>query len=36
MLKDVGIIFFPLSNWEDVVDEVVDSVECQIGSGEQK
>jgi hypothetical protein len=34
MLKDVGIIIFRPSNWADVVDEVVDSVECQIGSGE--
>jgi hypothetical protein len=36
MLKDVGIIIFRPSNWADVVDEVVDSVECQIGSGEQR
>jgi uncharacterized membrane protein len=36
MLKDVGIIVFRLSNWVDTVDEVVDSVECQIGSGEQR
>jgi beta-glucosidase/6-phospho-beta-glucosidase/beta-galactosidase len=34
MLKDVGVIVFRLSNWADAVDEVVDSVECQIGSGE--
>jgi arabinogalactan endo-1,4-beta-galactosidase len=36
MLKDVGVIVFRLSNWADAVDEVVDSVECQIGSGEQR
>jgi uncharacterized membrane protein len=36
MLKDVGIIVFQPSNWEDAVDEVVDSVECQIGSSEQR
>jgi t-SNARE complex subunit (syntaxin) len=36
MLKDAGVIVFRLSNWVDVVDEVVDSVECQIGSGEQR
>jgi hypothetical protein len=36
MLKDAGIIVFRLSNWADAVDEVVDSVECQIGSGEQR
>jgi hypothetical protein len=36
MLKDVGIIVFRLSNRADTVDEVVDSVECQIGSGEQR
>jgi hypothetical protein len=36
MLKDVGIIVFQPSNWADAVDEVVDSVECQIGSGEQR
>jgi hypothetical protein len=29
-------LFFWLSNWADAVDEVVDSVECQIGSGEQR
>jgi hypothetical protein len=36
MLKDAGIIVFSTSNWADAVDEVVDSVECQIGSGEQR
>jgi hypothetical protein len=36
MLKDAGIIVFRPSNWADAVDEVVDSVECQIGSGEQR
>jgi hypothetical protein len=36
MLKDVGIIVFQSSNWADAVDEVVDSVECQIWSGEQR
>jgi hypothetical protein len=36
MLKDVGAIVFRPSNWTDAVDEVVDSVECQIGSGEQR
>jgi hypothetical protein len=36
MLKDVGDIVFRPSNWVDAVDEVVDSVECQIGSGEQR
>jgi hypothetical protein len=36
MLKDAGIIVFQPSNWADTVDEVVDSVECQIGSGEQR
>jgi hypothetical protein len=36
MLKDVGIIVFQPSNWADAVDEVVDSVECQVGSGEQR
>jgi hypothetical protein len=34
MLKDVGVIVFRQSNWEYAVDEVIDSVECQIGSGE--
>ena len=36
MLKETGIIVFRPSNWADAVDEVVDSVECQIGSGEQR
>jgi hypothetical protein len=36
MLKDVGVIVFRLSNWAHAVDEVVDSVECHIGSGEQR
>jgi hypothetical protein len=36
MLKDAGIIVFRLSNWADAANEVVDSVECQIGSGEQR
>jgi hypothetical protein len=36
MLKDVGVIIFQPSNWADVVDKVVASVECQIGSGEQR
>jgi hypothetical protein len=36
MLKDAGFIVFRPSNWADAVDEVVDSVECQIGSGEQR
>jgi F0F1-type ATP synthase assembly protein I len=36
MLKDAGVIVFRQSNWADAVDEVVDSVECQIGSGEQR
>jgi hypothetical protein len=36
MLKEVGIIVFQPSNWADAVDEVVDSVECQVGSGEQR
>jgi hypothetical protein len=36
MLKDAGVIVFRLSNWANTVDEVVDSVECQIGSGEQR
>jgi hypothetical protein len=36
MLKDVGVIVFGPSNWVDTVDEVVDSVEYQIGSGEQR
>jgi heme/copper-type cytochrome/quinol oxidase subunit 2 len=36
MLKDASVIVFRPSNWADAVDEVVDSVECQIGSGEQR
>jgi F0F1-type ATP synthase assembly protein I len=36
MLKDAGVIIFRPSNWTHAVDEVVDSVECQIGSGEQR
>jgi hypothetical protein len=36
MLKDVGVIVFQLSNWADAVDVVVDSMECQIGSGHQR
>jgi t-SNARE complex subunit (syntaxin) len=36
MLKDAGVIVFRPSNWVDAVNEVVDSVECQIGSGEQR
>jgi hypothetical protein len=36
MLKDAGVILFRPSNWADAVDEVVDLVECQIGSGEQR
>jgi hypothetical protein len=36
MLKDDGVIVFRPSNWAVEVDEVVDSVECQIGSGEQR
>jgi hypothetical protein len=36
MLKDASIIVFRPSNWADAVDKVVDSVECQIGSGEQR
>jgi hypothetical protein len=36
MLKDVGIIVFLLSNWADAVDEVVDSVECQISNSQQR
>jgi hypothetical protein len=36
MLKDDDVIIFRPSNWADAVDEVVDSVECQIGSGEQR
>jgi hypothetical protein len=36
MLKDAGVIIFRPSNWADAVDEVVDLVECQIRSGEQR
>jgi hypothetical protein len=36
VLKDAGIIVFRSSNWADTIDEVVDSVECQIGSDEQR
>jgi cytochrome c-type biogenesis protein CcmH/NrfG len=36
MLKDAGVNVFRPSNWADAVDEVVDSVEFQIGSGEQR
>jgi hypothetical protein len=36
MLKDASVIVFRPSNWADLVDEVVDSVECQIGRGEQR
>jgi hypothetical protein len=36
MLKDAGVIVSGPSNWVDAVNEVVDSVECQIGSGEQR
>jgi hypothetical protein len=36
MLKDAGVIVFRPSNWADTVGEVVGSVECQIGSGEQR
>jgi hypothetical protein len=36
MLKDAGVIVFLPSNWADAVDEIVDLVECQIGSGEQR
>jgi hypothetical protein len=35
MLKDAGVIAFRSSNRADAVD-VVDSVECPIGSGEQR
>jgi hypothetical protein len=35
MLKDAGVIVFRSSNRADAVD-VVDSVECPIGSGEQR
>jgi hypothetical protein len=36
MLKNAGVIVFRPSNWTDAVEEVVDSVECQIGSDEQR
>jgi F0F1-type ATP synthase assembly protein I len=36
MLKNAGVIVFRPSNWADAVDEVVDSVECQIRCGEQR
>jgi hypothetical protein len=36
MLKDAGVIVFRPSTWADAVDEVVDLVECQIGSGEHR
>jgi hypothetical protein len=36
MLKDVGVIVFRPSNSVDAVDEVVDLVECKIGSGEHR
>jgi F0F1-type ATP synthase assembly protein I len=36
MLKDAGVIVFRPSNWANAADEVVDSVECQIGSGKQR
>jgi hypothetical protein len=36
MLKDAGVIGFSTVELADAVDEVVDSVECQIGSGEQR
>jgi hypothetical protein len=36
MLRDASVIVFRPSNWADAVDEVVDSVECHIGSGEQR
>jgi hypothetical protein len=36
MLKDADVIIFRPSNWADANDEVVDSVECEIGSGEQR
>jgi hypothetical protein len=36
MPKDAGVIVFRPSNWADTVDEVVDLVECQIGSDEQR
>ena len=36
MLKDAGVISFRPSNWADVIDEVVDSVDCQLGSDNQR
>jgi hypothetical protein len=36
ILKDAGVIVFRPSNCADSVDEVVDLVECQTGSGEQR
>jgi hypothetical protein len=36
MPKDADVIVFRPSNWVDWVDEVVDSVECQIGGSEQR
>ena len=36
MLKDAGIISFQPSNWVDVIDEVVDSVDRQLGSDNQR
>jgi hypothetical protein len=36
MLKDAGVIVFRPSTWVDPVDEVVDLVEYQIGSGEHR
>jgi hypothetical protein len=35
-LKDSGVIVFRPSNWADAVDEIVDLVECQIGSDKQR
>jgi hypothetical protein len=34
--EDAGVIIFRPSNWADAVNEVVDSVEFQIGSDEQR
>jgi hypothetical protein len=36
MLKDTSVIVFRPLNWADTIDEVVDLLECQIGSGEQR
>jgi hypothetical protein len=36
MLKDAGVIVFRPSNWADVVDEVVDLMDYQIGSGKKR